>query len=58
VDPLVAQAEALAGALARAGVPHEHRVDPGMPHGYVQMEFLPPARVAIGRMAEFLRSRL
>ena len=54
-DPLVTQAEALAKALEAAGVPHEHFVDEGMPHGYVQMEFLEPARPAIDRMVEFLR---
>jgi len=57
-DPLVAQADALAVALRRAGVEHEHVIDPGMPHGYAQMEFLPPARVAIERMIAFLRARL
>jgi acetyl esterase len=54
-DPLVAQAEALAEALAAAGVPHEHFVDPGMPHGYAQMEFFPAARPALERMVSFLR---
>ncbi len=57
-DPLASQADALAAALRRAGIEHEHRVDPGMPHGYTQMEFLPPARVAIDRMIAFLRARL
>jgi len=57
-DPLIAQAESLARALARAGVPFEHHVDPGMPHGYAQMEFLPAARPAIERMVTFLRARL
>jgi acetyl esterase len=54
-DPLAVQAEALVKALAAAGVPHEHFVDTGMPHGYLQMEFLPAARPAIDRMVEFLR---
>jgi acetyl esterase len=54
-DPLAVQAEALVKALAAAGVPHEHFVDVGMPHGYAQMEFLPAARPAIERMVEFLR---
>jgi acetyl esterase len=57
-DPLAVQAEALVKALAAAGVPHEHWVDEGMPHGYAQMEFLPPARAAIERMAAFLRKHL
>lgn len=54
-DPLAVQAEVLVKALAAAGVPHEHHVDAGMPHGYAQMEFLPAARPAIERMVEFLR---
>jgi len=54
-DPLTLQADALVKALAAAGVPHEHFVDAGMPHGYVQMEFLPAARPAIERMVGFLR---
>jgi acetyl esterase len=57
-DPLVAQADALVAALRRAGIAHEHVVDAGMPHGYAQMEFLPPARTAIDRMIAFLRARL
>jgi acetyl esterase len=57
-DPLVAQAERLANALTAAGVAHEHHVDEGMPHGYVQLEFLPAARPAIDRMVEFLRARI
>jgi acetyl esterase len=57
-DPLVDQAAALAAALARAGVPHEHDVVPGMPHGFCQMEFLPPARASVARMADFLRRHL
>ena len=54
-DPLAVQTEALVKALAAAGVPHEHFVDAGMPHGYVQMEHLPAARPAIERMVAFLR---
>ena len=54
-DPLAVQAEALVKALAAAGVPHEHFIDIGMPHGYAQMEFLPAARPAIERMVGFLK---
>jgi acetyl esterase len=54
-DPLAVQAEALVKALAAAGVPHEHFIDTGMPHGYAQMEFLPAARPAIERMVGFLK---
>ncbi len=57
-DPLVAQAEALVSELARAGVEHEHFVDPLMPHGYAQMEMLPAARPAIDRMIAFLRKHV
>jgi len=57
-DPLAAQAETLVKALSAAGVAHEHFVDPGMPHGYVQMEMLAPARPAIDRMLAFLRKHV
>jgi acetyl esterase len=57
-DPLAVQAEALVKALAAAGVPHEHWVDEGMPHGYAQLEFLAPARPAIDRMVAFLRKHV
>jgi acetyl esterase len=57
-DALAPQSEALVKALAAAGVPHEHYVDPGMPHGYAQMEFLPAARPAIDRMIAFLRKHV
>ena len=57
-DPLAGQADALVKALAAAGVPHEHFVDAGMPHGYAQMEFLPAARPAIERMLAFLRKHV
>ena len=53
-DTLHAQQEALVAALARHGVAHENAVYPGMPHGFLQMEFLPPAREAIGRAVAFL----
>ena len=57
-DPLAVQAEALVKALVAAGVPHEHCIDAGMPHGYAQMEFLPSARPAIERMVGFLKRNL
>lgn len=57
-DPLIAQARALRDALARVGVAHEYIEDAGMPHGYVQMEMLPPARPAIERMVKFLDARM
>jgi len=57
-DALGPQSEALVKALGAAGVPHEHYVDAGMPHGYAQMEFLPAARPAIDRMVAFLRKHV
>jgi acetyl esterase len=57
-DPLVRQARALAERLAAAGIEYELFVDEGMPHGYVQMEFLPAARPAIDRMVAFLRKHV
>jgi acetyl esterase len=57
-DPLIAQARALRDALARAGVAHEYVEDAGMPHGYLQMEFLPGARPALERMVKFLDARV
>ena len=39
-------------------VAHEYVEDAGMPHGYLQMEFLPAARPAIERMVKFLDARL
>ena len=57
-DPLTVQSAALVTALAAAGVPHEHWVDAGMPHGYAQMEYLGGALPAIGRMVAFLKRTL
>jgi acetyl esterase len=57
-DPLIAQARALRDALALAGVAHEYVEEPGMPHGFVQIEMLPPARPAIERMRKFLDARM
>jgi acetyl esterase len=53
-DPLHAHQVALAAALERAGVAHENVVVPGMPHGFVQYEFLAPALDAIRQMVAFL----
>lgn len=57
-DPLLAQAATLTEALTKAGIDHESVSVPDMPHGFVQMEFLPPARQAIDRMLAFLDARL
>ena len=57
-DPLLEQQKALAAELARAGVEHESHVLDGMPHGFVQYEFLPPARETIAKMIAFLDRNL
>ncbi len=57
-DPLHAHQRALAAALERAGVTHESVILEGMPHGFVQYEFLPPARETIARMTKFLDRHL
>jgi len=57
-DPLLAQSNALAAALQGAGVPHEHIVCEGMPHGFLQLEVLPPAREALGRAIAFLKKHV
>jgi acetyl esterase/lipase len=57
-DPLVEQARALRAALEEADVAHEYFEDEGMPHGYMQMEFLPATRPAIDRMIAFLERTL
>ena len=56
--PLVAQQKALVAELERAGVAHENVILEGMPHGFVQYEFLPPARETIARMTAFLDRHL
>jgi acetyl esterase/lipase len=57
-DGLVAQAAAFVEALEREGVEHEYVVYEGMPHGFAQMEFFPPARESIDRMLKFLGKHL
>lgn len=57
-DPLLDQQKALAAELARAAVPHESLILDGMPHGFVQYEFLPQARETIAKMAAFLERNL
>ena len=58
LDTLLEHAEDLAKALEKAGIEHEHFVVDAMPHGFVQMEFLPPARPSIARMVAFLDKHL
>lgn len=57
-DPLLEHQRALVAGLERAGVPHENVVLEGMPHGFVQYEFLPPAVDTIRRMTAFLAQHL
>jgi len=53
-DDLVDDARALRDALKHAGATVEYREYESMPHGFVQMEFLPDARRAIDALAAFL----
>ena len=57
-DALLPQSEALVRKLEAAGVEHEYFVDAHMPHGYLQMEMLPPSAPALGRIVAFLERRL
>src|SRR5262245_11556865 len=57
-DPLLDQQKALVAELERAKVLHEAHVLDGMPHGFVQYEFLPQARETIAKMTAFLARNL
>ena len=57
-DPLVDDAVALADRLVAAGVRHEYVLAPGMPHGFVQMEFFGDARRSVERVQAFLAREL
>ena len=57
-DSLIEHAAAMAEELSAAGIPFERRDIADMPHGFVQMEFLPAARESIDQMLEFLRKHL
>jgi acetyl esterase len=57
-DPLIDDAIALTQRLDAAGVRHEYVVAPGMPHGFVQMEFFGDARRSIERVQAFLEREL
>ena len=57
-DPLIEDADALRTALARAGKVHDYQVYEDMPHAFMQMEFLPAARLGINRMTDFLHDTL
>jgi len=57
-DPLIEQQQRMAAALERAGIAHESVIVDAMPHGFVQIEMLPPARETIERMTAFLARHL
>ncbi len=57
-DPLLEHQKALVAELEKARVTHENVVYDGMPHGFVQMEFLPPATDSIQKMVAFLKKHL
>ena len=52
------QSEALVRKLEAAGVEHEYFCDPHMPHGYLQIEMLPPSAPALARIVAFLTRQL
>jgi acetyl esterase len=57
-DPLLEHQKAVVAELEKAGVTHENVIYDGMPHGFVQMEFLPPATDSIQKMVAFLKRHL
>ena len=57
-DELIEDAEKLRAVMTEAGKAHEYKVYPGMPHAFVQMEFLPFARTGIKDMTGFLHRML
>ncbi len=57
-DPLIDDARALRVRLEAAHVRREMVVAPGMPHGFVQMEFFGDARRSIERIQIFLAREL
>ena len=58
LDPLLSDTLAFRDRLARAGVPHELAVYPGVHHGFMQMTLrLVAAREAFTRAAAFHRSQ-
>lgn len=53
-DDLIDDAEKLRTELLAGGKVHEYHVYAGMPHAFVQMEFLPSAKTCIREMTHFL----
>ena len=57
-DTLIEHAAELAEKLSAAGKPFERHDIEGMPHGFMQMEMLPPTLDCIERMRGFLRQHI
>jgi len=57
-DSLLQQSQALRDELAATGTPHVYLEERGMPHGFMQMEFLGPVRGIVSEMAVFLSEHL
>ncbi len=57
-DPLLAESEALASELARAGRPHELYLAAGAPHSFLQMPFHPSCGPGLDSAATFLHHHL
>jgi acetyl esterase len=53
-DPLLGQSRRLRDALGSAGVPVVYLEEPGMPHGFMQMEFTGAVRRIVRDMSAFL----
>ncbi|MEQ8858929.1 MAG: alpha/beta hydrolase [Pseudomonadales bacterium] len=56
-DPLLQQSQRLRDVLAAAGTDHRYVEAAGMPHGFMQMEFLGGVRRLIRDMAAFLHEQ-
>ena len=57
-DSLIEHAAAMADAMAAAGIAFERRDVADMPHGFMQMESLPPTLDSIASMLAFLRKHV
>ena len=59
IDPLLSDTLNLEARLAALGRPERTNVVPGVVHGFLQMSHdLPQAREALGRAADFVKSRI
>ncbi|MGE0623859.1 MAG: alpha/beta hydrolase [Pseudomonadales bacterium] len=57
-DTLLAQNRTLRDRLVAAGKPHVYIEEPGMPHGFMQMEFLGGVRAIVEQATRYLNSHL